>query len=105
MLQKFQLLRYTVKDEPITFPYLTSEDTVIEAKSEVTDLGILMSSSGSFKLHVGEIIKKAREKVELEFQGVFNTGSKTNAYSIPSFNSAGVEVPFPVMAPRSTWYK
>ena len=39
----------------ITFPYLTSEDTVIEAKSELTDLSVLMSSSGSFKRHVKEI--------------------------------------------------
>ena len=56
-----------VKGEPITFPYLTSEDTVIEAKSEVTDLGVLMSSSESFKRHVQEIIKKARERLSWIF--------------------------------------
>ena len=58
----FLLLRNIVKGESITFPQLTSEDTAIETKYEVTDLGVLMSSSGSFKRHVEEIIKKARER-------------------------------------------
>ena len=72
---------------------MTSEDTVIEAKSEVTDLGVLMSSSGSFKLHVKDINnQESWGKVELDFQGVFNTRSKTNAYSIPSFNSFDIGV-------------
>ena len=67
---EFELLRYTVKGEPITCPYLTSEDTVVntEAKSEVTDLGVLMFSSESFKRHVEEMIKKARESFSWIFR-------------------------------------
>ena len=88
---KFELLRFTVKGEPITFPFLTSEDTVIKAKSEVIDFGILMFSSWSFKWHVKEIIEKARVMLSWIF--------KTNAYSIPSFSSTDIGVLFPVMAP------
>ena len=51
------------KGEPITLTHLTSQDTVIEAKSEVTDLGVLMSIRGSFKGHVEEIIMKDRERL------------------------------------------
>ena len=46
---------------------MTSEDTVIEAKSEVIDLGVLMSRSESFKRHVQDIIKKAKERLSWIF--------------------------------------
>ena len=65
---KFELLRYTVNGEPIPFQYLTSEGTAIEAKSEVMDLGVIMSSSANFKAQVDQIIKKAKERLSWIFR-------------------------------------
>ena len=65
---KFELLRYTVNGEPIPFQYVTSEGTAIEAKNEVTDLGVIMSCSANFKIHVDHIIKKAKERLSWIFR-------------------------------------
>ena len=65
---KFELLRYSVNNEAIPFQYLTSESTAIEAKTEVTDLGVLMSSNADFKSHIEHIIKKAKERMSWIFR-------------------------------------
>ena len=65
---KFELLRYTLSDEAIPFQYLTSEGTIIEAKTEVTDLGVLMSSSANFRSQIDQIIKKAKERLSWIFR-------------------------------------
>ena len=60
---KFELLRYTLKGEPIPFQYLTADGRNIEPKSDVIDLGVHMANSGSFKKNIEELVKKAKERL------------------------------------------
>ena len=60
---KFHLLRYVVAGTAIEFDYLTSEGEVINRKSRVTDLGVIMSDSLRFDEHIREVSARARQRV------------------------------------------
>ena len=59
---KFELLRYGNNSEiKETTKYFAPDSSEIENKSLVKDLGVMMSSSGSFSEHINKTCKKARD--------------------------------------------
>ena len=61
---KFELLRY-VKEQEIksATTYKSYDDSIINEKEQVRDLGIMMSNTATFTLHIRNIVKKARDKM------------------------------------------
>ena len=61
---KFELLRYG-KVQEIKFPttYKSCDDSNIDDKKQVRDLGIMMSNTATFTLHIRNIVKEARNKM------------------------------------------
>ena len=61
---KFELLRYGKKRE-IKFATTSKsyDDSNIDIKEQVRDLGIMMSNTATFTLHIINIVKKARDKM------------------------------------------
>ena len=59
---KFELLRYGVNMElKENTNYLSSDGSKIETKTHIKDLGVIMSSCGSFSEHINRTCKKARD--------------------------------------------
>ena len=44
-------------------PYKSYDDSNIDDKEQVGDLGIMMSNTATFTLHIRNIVKKARDKM------------------------------------------
>ena len=61
---KFKLLSVTRKREPITYNY-TLGDTSIEKVSNVSDLGVEVSSNLSWDAHVSKIVNKSNRMLGL----------------------------------------
>ena len=61
---KFELLRYGKEQEiKSTTTYKSYDDSNIDDKEQVRDLGIMMSNTATFTLHIRNIVKKARDKM------------------------------------------
>ena len=62
---KFELLQYR-KEQKIksTTTYKSSDDSNIDDKEQVRDLSIMMNNTATFTLHIRNIVKKARDKME-----------------------------------------
>ena len=61
---KFELLRYGKGQEIKSATTCKSyDDSNIDDKEQVRDLGIMMSNRATFTLHIRNIIKKARDKM------------------------------------------
>ena len=61
---KFDLLRYGKEQEiKSTTTNKTFDDSNIDDKEQVRDLGIMMSNTATFTLHIRNRVKKAREKM------------------------------------------
>ena len=61
---KFELLRYGKEQEiKSTTAYKSYDDSNIDDKEQVRDLGIMMSNTTTFTLHMINIVKKARNKM------------------------------------------
>ena len=43
--------------------YRPYDDSNIDRKEQVRDLGIMMGNTAAFTLHIGNIVKKARDKI------------------------------------------
>ena len=63
-VNKFELLRYG-KEQGIksATTYKLYDDSNIDDKEQVRDLGIMMSNTVNFSLHIRNIVKKARDKM------------------------------------------
>ena len=62
---KLELLRYGKEQEiKSATTYKSYDDSYIDDKEQVKDLGIMMSNTATFTLHVRNIVKKARDKME-----------------------------------------
>ena len=60
---KFELLQYGKKQEiKSATTYKSYDDSNIDDKEQVRDLGIMMSNTATFILHIRNIVKKARDK-------------------------------------------
>ena len=60
---KFELLRYGKEQEiKSATTYKSYDDSHIDNKEQVRDLGIMMSNPATFTLHIRNITKKARDK-------------------------------------------
>ena len=63
---KFELLRYGKEQEMRSATtYKSYDDSNIDDKEQVRDLGIMMSNAATFTLHIRNIVKKARDKMGL----------------------------------------
>ena len=61
---KFELLRYGKEQETKSAAtYKPYDDSNIDDKEQVRDLGIMMSNTATFTLHIRNIVKKARDKM------------------------------------------
>ena len=61
---KFELLRYGKEQEiKSATTYKSYDDSNIDDKEEVKDLGIMMSNTSTFTLNIRNIVKKARDKM------------------------------------------
>ena len=61
---KFKLLRYGKEQEiKSATTYKSYNDSNIDDKEQVRDLGIMMSNTATFTLHIINIVKKARDKM------------------------------------------
>ena len=58
---KFELLRYGKKKIKTATTYKSYDDSNIDSKEQVRDLGIMMSDTATFCLHIRNIVKKARQ--------------------------------------------
>ena len=59
---KFELLRYGKEQEiKSATTYKSYDDSNIDDKEQVRDLGIMMSNTATFTLHIRNIVKKARD--------------------------------------------
>ena len=68
---KFELLRYE-NEQQIKFPttYKSYDDSNIDDKEQIRDLGIMMSNTATFTLHIRNIVKKDRDKIRSVFESV-----------------------------------
>ena len=61
---KFELLRYGKEQEIISATTDKSyDDSNIDDEEQVRDLGIMMSNTATFTLHIRNIVKTARDKM------------------------------------------
>ena len=61
---KFELLRYGKEQEiKSATTYKSYDDSNIDDKEQVMDLGIIMSYTATFTFHIRNIVKKARDKM------------------------------------------
>ena len=60
---KFELLRYGKEQEIKSATTNKSYDSNIDNKEQVRDLGIMMSNTAAFTLHIRNIVYKARDKM------------------------------------------
>ena len=65
---KFQLLRYGKEQEIKSATTYIYDDSNIDDKEQVRDLGIIMSNTATFTLHIRNIVKKARDKMVCVFR-------------------------------------
>ena len=76
---KFELLRYGKEQEiKSATTYKSYDDSKIDDKEQVRDLGIMMSNTATFTLHIRNIVKKARDKMELVLR-VFQSRQRSHA--------------------------
>ena len=60
----FELLRYGKEQEiKSAIPYKSYDDSNIDDKEQIRDLGIMMSNTATFTLNIRNIVKKARDKM------------------------------------------
>ena len=60
---KFEMLRCSLSDVSLPSPeYQTPSGSIINNKREVKDLGITLSSSCSFSLHISNVVEKMKQK-------------------------------------------
>ena len=61
---KFVLLRYGIEQEiKSATTYKSYDDSNIDDKEQVRDLGKMMSNTATFTLHIRNIVKMARDKM------------------------------------------
>ena len=61
---KFELLRYGKEQEiKSATTYKSYDDSNIDDKEQVRDLGIVLSNTATFTLHIRNLVKKARDKM------------------------------------------
>ena len=61
---KFELLRYGKEQEiKSATTYISYDDSNIDNKEQVRDLGIMMSNTATFTHHIRNIVKKARDEM------------------------------------------
>ena len=61
---KFEFLRYGKEQEiKSATTYKSYDDSTIDDKEQVRDLGIRMSNTATFTLHIRNIVKKVRDKM------------------------------------------
>ena len=66
---KFKFLRYGKEQEiKSATTYKSYDDSYIDGKEQVRDLGIMMSNTATFTLHISYIVKKARDKMGWVFR-------------------------------------
>ena len=68
--------------------YKSYDDSNIDDKEQVRDLGIMMSKTATFTLHIRHIVKKARDKMGLVLR-VFQSLMLTLLKSLESIESEG----------------
>ena len=62
--KKFELLRYGKEQEIQTVTtYKSHDDSNINSKEQVRDLGIMMRNTATFTDHIRNIVKKTRDKM------------------------------------------
>ena len=62
--KKFELLRYWKQQEiKSATTYKSYDDSNIDEKEQVGDLGIMMGNTATFTLHIRNIVKKATDKM------------------------------------------
>ena len=60
---KFELLGYGKEQEiKSATTYKSHDDSNINDKEQVSDLGIMMSNTATFTFHIGNIVKKAETR-------------------------------------------
>ena len=59
----FELLRFGKEQEIKSATYKSYDDSNIDDKEQVRDLGKMMSNTASFTLHIRNIVKKSRDKI------------------------------------------
>ena len=76
---KFELLRYgKVQEIKSATTYKPYDDSNIDDKEQVRDLGIMMSNTPTFTLHIRNIVKKARDTMGWVLR-VFQSGALSHA--------------------------
>ena len=61
---KFELLRYGKEQEiKSATTYKSYDDSNIDDKEQVRDLGIMMSNTATFTLHIRNIVKNSSDKM------------------------------------------
>ena len=61
---KFELMRYGKEQEiKSATTYKSYDDSNMDDKEQVRDLGKMMSNTATFTLHIRNIVKKARDKM------------------------------------------
>ena len=85
---KFELLQYGKEQEiKTTTIYKSYDDSNIDSKEQVRDLGIMMSNTATFTLHVSNIVKTARDKMGWVLR-VFQ--SRDRSLMLKLFKSLGI---------------
>ena len=59
---KFELIRYKRIQEPVEFTYMGPDNTPIERKDTVVDLGVTMSADASFREQVQKVASTGRQR-------------------------------------------
>ena len=60
---KFELIRYGKDDDLKEISkYLSSDGKLIKGKSDVKDLGVIMSDDCTFKQHIDKVVNKSKQK-------------------------------------------
>ena len=61
---KYELLRYGKEQEiKSATTYKSYDDSNMDDKEQVRDLGIMMSNTATFTLHIRNIVEKARDTI------------------------------------------
>ena len=59
---KFEMIRYTLRGEQTTSPYLAPDSTIIEQKSQIKDLGVSLNNDVTFSGNICEKVSCAKRK-------------------------------------------
>ena len=77
---KFELLRYGTNTElKSSTSYVSPSFNLIEENKTVKDLGVTLSSDGTFKTHINNIVDSAKKHVVLDPADLPNKGPNDHA--------------------------